>query len=87
VLLDEKGIKYTSISFSKFIISHQNQSTKCLVFIIGGAFGFSDELYQRADYKMSLSDMTFSHQIIRLIFAEQLYRAYTIIHNTGYHNE
>ena len=62
------------------------QSTKNLVFIVGGAFGFSEAVYQRANSKIKLSDMTFSHQIIRAIFAEQLYRAFTIIKGEKYHN-
>jgi 23S rRNA (pseudouridine1915-N3)-methyltransferase len=87
ILLDEKGQEYTSIQFSKQIEKYQNQSTKRLLFVIGGAFGFSDEMYERANAKMSLSKLTFSHQMIRLFFVEQLYRAYTIIRGEKYHNE
>lgn len=86
VLLDEKGKTYTSVKFAEWIESKMIQSTKNLVFVIGGAFGFSEAVYQRADSKLRLSDMTFSHQIIRAIFAEQLYRAFTIIKGESYHN-
>lgn len=87
VLLDENGKEMSSKDFAGFIQKQMNQSVKKLVFIIGGAYGFSDEVYKRANYKISLSQMTFSHQIIRLIFAEQLYRAYSIINNEPYHHE
>lgn len=86
VLLDEKGKTFTSVKFAEWIESKMIQSTKNMVFVIGGAFGFSDAVYQRADSKLRLSDMTFSHQIIRAIFAEQLYRAFTIIKGESYHN-
>ena len=86
VLLDEKGKNFTSKAFATWIENKMIQSTKNLVFVIGGAFGFSDEVYQRANSKLRLSDMTFSHQIIRAIFAEQLYRAFTIIKGEKYHN-
>jgi 23S rRNA (pseudouridine1915-N3)-methyltransferase len=87
VLLDEKGKTISSKQFSKFIEKHMVQSTQCLSFIIGGPYGFSKEVYAKASGKMSLSEMTFSHQIIRVIFAEQLYRAFTIIRNEPYHHE
>ncbi len=87
VLLDEKGNEYRSMEFSAFIQQKMNSSVKNLVFIVGGPFGFSEKLYSRANSKISLSKMTFSHQIIRLLFAEQLYRAFTIIRNEPYHNE
>jgi 23S rRNA (pseudouridine1915-N3)-methyltransferase len=87
VLLDEKGKDFTSIELSKKIEHFQNISTKRLVFIIGGAFGFSDEMYSRANEKYALSKLTFSHQMIRLFFIEQLYRAYTIIRGEKYHND
>ncbi|MDA3909917.1 MAG: 23S rRNA (pseudouridine(1915)-N(3))-methyltransferase RlmH [Bacteroidales bacterium] len=87
VLLDEKGKTMSSKQFSKFIEKHMVQSTQCLSFIIGGPYGFSKEVYAKASGKMSLSEMTFSHQIIRVIFAEQLYRAFTIIRNEPYHHE
>jgi 23S rRNA (pseudouridine1915-N3)-methyltransferase len=86
VLLDEKGKAFNSNTFAKWIENKMIQSTKNLVFIIGGAFGFSEAVYQRANAKIKLSDMTFSHQIIRTIFAEQLYRAFTIIKGEKYHN-
>lgn len=87
VLLDEKGNEYTSIEFSAFLQKRMNSGVKNLVFVVGGAFGFSEKMYERANSKLSLSKMTFSHQLIRLIFAEQLYRAFTILRNEKYHNE
>jgi 23S rRNA (pseudouridine1915-N3)-methyltransferase len=87
VLLDENGKHQTSIEFSKYIDNQQVNSTKRLIFQIGGAFGFSDAVYNRANLKLSLSKMTFSHQMIRLFFVEQLYRAFTIIRGEKYHNE
>lgn len=86
ILLDEKGKEYTSVDFAGVITHLTNQSTKNCCFIIGGAYGFSAEVYKRANAKISLSQMTFSHQIIRAIFMEQLYRAYTIINNEPYHH-
>ena len=87
ILLDEKGTSLNSVEFAQFIEKRENQSTKKIIFLIGGAFGFDDKVYERANYKISLSKMTFSHQLIRLIFMEQLYRAYTILHGFPYHNE
>ncbi|MCK5775540.1 MAG: 23S rRNA (pseudouridine(1915)-N(3))-methyltransferase RlmH [Bacteroidales bacterium] len=87
VLLDEKGKEYTSVLFSSFIKKKMIHGMKSLVFIIGGAYGFSDAVYQRANSKLALSQMTFSHQLIRLIFLEQLYRSFTIINNEPYHHE
>ncbi len=87
ILLDEKGKEYTSREFAKFINNKILTGVKNLVFVIGGAYGFSDDVYNRADGKLSLSKMTFSHQPIRLLFAEQLYRAFTIIKGEPYHNE
>ena len=86
VLLDDKGKEYTSVDFSKFINKHQVNSTKHLVFVIGGAYGFSQGVYKRANTKFSLSKMTFSHQMVRLIFVEQLYRSYTILKGEPYHH-
>ncbi len=86
VLLDEKGKQYTSVEFSKFIEKKMISGLKNLVFIIGGPYGFSDEVYNRANGKISLSKMTFSHQMVRLIFFEQLYRAMTIIQGEPYHH-
>ncbi len=87
ILLDENGKHLTSIDFSKFIENQQMNATKRIIFQIGGAYGFSDAVYARANQKMSLSKMTFSHQMIRLFFVEQLYRAFTILKGEKYHNE
>lgn len=87
ILLDEKGKEFSSREFSSFIQKQANAGRKRIVFIIGGAFGFSDELYQRANQKISLSKMTFSHQMVRLFFLEQIYRACTIIKGEPYHND
>jgi 23S rRNA (pseudouridine1915-N3)-methyltransferase len=87
VLLDEKGKLFTSREFAQFVEHKQNTGVKHLVFLIGGAYGFSDEIYKRANAKLSLSKMTFSHQPIRVLFAEQLYRAFTIIKGEPYHND
>ena len=87
ILLDEKGLEFTSRKFADFIQKQANTGSKRVVFIIGGAFGFSEEVYQRANYKLALSKMTFSHQMVRLFFLEQLYRACTILNNEPYHND
>lgn len=87
ILLDEKGKQMNSIDFSKMIQQQMLQGFKNVVFVIGGAYGFSQNVYQKASSKLSISQMTFSHQIIRLIFLEQLYRAFTIINNEPYHHE
>jgi 23S rRNA (pseudouridine1915-N3)-methyltransferase len=88
VLLDEKGKQYTSRGFSSFIEKRKMDSYKTkTVFIIGGAYGFSDEIRKRANAIISLSSMTYSHQMIRLFFLEQLYRAFTIINGHSYHND
>lgn len=86
VLLDDKGKMLSSEEFAKQIAQWMLQSKKQIVFIVGGAYGFSDEIYAIAHQKISLSKMTFSHQIIRIVFMEQLYRAFTIIHNEPYHH-
>ena len=86
ILLDEKGKEFTSVGFAKWIENQQMNSTKQLTFLIGGAYGFSEEVYQRATSKIALSKMTFTHQMIRLIFIEQLYRAFTIIKGEKYHH-
>ncbi len=86
ILLDEKGKAFSSKTFAKNVENQQNMGVKNLVFIIGGAFGFSEKIYLTFNNKVRLSDMTFSHQMIRLFFCEQLYRAYTIINNHPYHN-
>lgn len=87
VLLDEKGSQYSSKGFADFLQKRMNAGTKNLVFIIGGPYGFSAEVYARAQYKISLSAMTFSHQMVRLFVAEQLYRAFSILNNEPYHHE
>lgn len=87
ILLDEKGDKFTSLSFADFIEKKMIAGSKNLVFTIGGPYGFSDTVYNRANMKISLSDMTFSHQMVRLIFMEQLYRAMTIIKGEPYHHQ
>ena len=87
VLLDENGKQYSSEAFSEFIQKRLNSGLKQLVFIIGGPYGFSEDVYKRADSKLSLSKMTFSHQMIRLFFVEQLYRAFTILKNEPYHHK
>ena len=85
-LLDEKGDSYSSIQFSKLIGGKTITKSKDLIFVIGGAYGFSSDLYDRCNSKISFSKMTTSHQLIRLFVAEQLYRAFTIINNNPYHN-
>ena len=86
ILLDEKGKNYNSREFANFI-KIKTQENKRIIFVIGGAFGFSSELYSKSNGLISLSSMTFSHQIIRLFFTEQLYRAFTILNNHPYHND
>lgn len=86
VLLDEHGKEMTSVAFSQFLQQQMLRGTKRLVFLIGGAYGFSEEVYQRGNYKISLSQMTFPHILTRLIFAEQLYRAFTILKGEPYHH-
>jgi 23S rRNA (pseudouridine1915-N3)-methyltransferase len=87
ILLDEKGKRMHSVAFSKFIQSQMNAGGKNIVFVIGGAYGFADSIYALANEKISLSEMTFSHQLVRLIFTEQLYRAFSILNNEPYHHE
>jgi len=86
VLLDEGGKDPDSFEFARFLERQMLDSVKSLVFVIGGAYGFSDEVYARGNYKLSLSRMTFSHQVIRLFFLEQLYRAFTILRGEPYHH-
>ena len=86
ILLDEKGKEFSSVEFAKTLIHYRNIATKNLVFVIGGAYGFSEAVYQRADLKMALSKMTFPHQLVRVIFLEQLYRACTIVKGEKYHH-
>ena len=87
ILLDNNGKSYSSKSLSKFIHQKMLTSAKSIVFIVGGAYGFSEEIYSIANRQLSLSKMTFSHQMVRLIFKEQLYRAFTIIRGEKYHHE
>ena len=87
VLLDEKGKRFTSTAWAAHLEKTIAAGTKSLVFVIGGAYGFADKIRGIADETLSLSDMTFSHQIIRLFFEEQLYRAFTIMRGEPYHNE
>lgn len=87
ILLDENGKEYTSTSFSTFVQQQMNSGIKNLVFVVGGPYGFSEEVYKRATAKISLSKMTFSHQMVRLFFVEQLYRAMTILKNEPYHHQ
>ncbi len=86
ILLDEKGNTYTSETFAVWLQKQMNAGIRHLVFVVGGAFGFSPEVYQAANNKLALSSMTFSHQMVRLFFVEQLYRAFTILRNEQYHN-
>ena len=87
ILLDEHGKEYSSTEFARQIESWISGGGKNIVFIIGGAYGFSEAVYSRSNSKLSLSRMTFSHQMVRTIFAEQLYRAFTIIKGQPYHHE
>ena len=87
VLLDEHGKEYTSIQYSNYLQKRMLSGAKKVVFVIGGPYGFSQEVYDRANDKISFSKMTFNHEMIRLIFTEQLYRAYTIINHEPYHHE
>lgn len=86
-LLDERGKRYSSLQFAQLINKRSVSGLKRLVFIIGGPYGFSPEIYDRANSKISLSDMTFSHQMVRLFATEQIYRAFTILKNEPYHHE
>ncbi len=87
ILLDEKGQQMTSKELSLFINDKALHGSKNMVFIIGGAYGFSNDLYERSNYKLGLSKMTFSHQMVRMIFLEQLYRAMSILKGEPYHHE
>jgi len=86
VLLDENGKQFGSVGFSEYLQKQMNSGLKNLVFVIGGPYGFSEEIYKRAQGKISLSKMTFSHQMVRLFFIEQLYRGFTILKNEPYHH-
>ena len=87
VLLDERGREYTSMEFSGYLSAKMSSGLKKLVFVVGGPYGFSADVYSRADAKISLSKMTFSHEMIRLFFTEQVYRAMTILRHEPYHHE
>ena len=87
VLLDEHGEEFRSVEFAKKLEKRISSSGKNIIFVIGGAYGFSDAVYDRCDAKLSLSRLTFSHQMARTIFAEQLYRAFTIMKGEPYHHE
>jgi 23S rRNA (pseudouridine1915-N3)-methyltransferase len=87
VILDEKGSEFRTVEFAEWLIKVFMLPRKRIVFVTGGPWGFSDDVYKRADIKMSLSRMTFSHQMVRLLFLEQLYRALTIINGDPYHHE
>jgi 23S rRNA (pseudouridine1915-N3)-methyltransferase len=87
ILLDEHGIEYRSTEFAEMLEKYMLQGTKTLVFAVGGAYGFSPAVHAMARAKMSLSKMTFTHQMVRTVFAEQLYRAFTILRGEPYHNE
>ena len=86
ILLDEKGRQFSSIEFSEVLQKRMNSGIKSLYFVIGGPYGFSDSIYQRANQKISLSKMTFSHQMVRIFMIEQLYRGFTILKNEPYHH-
>ena len=87
VLLDENGKQFSSVEFSNYLQKKMNAGIKQLVFVIGGPYGFSETVYQKAQGKVSLSKMTFSHQMIRLFVVEQIYRGFTILKNEPYHHQ
>lgn len=87
ILLDERGKEYSSVELAKILQDKINYTGRDIVYIIGGAYGFSEAVYRRADSRLSLSRMTFSHQMVRAIFAEQIYRAFTIMKGEPYHHE
>ena len=87
ILLDEKGKQHSSRKFARFLQTKMNQGLKRLVFVVGGPYGFSEEVYRAAQGKISLSEMTFSHEMIRLFFTEQVYRAMTILRGEPYHHD
>ena len=86
-LLDEHGSEYTSLQWAQYVQRRMSSGVRRLVFVVGGPYGFSQEVYARANDKVSLSKMTFSHEMVRLIFTEQLYRAFTILNNEPYHHQ
>ncbi len=87
ILLDENGKTFSSVGFSEFLQKKMNAGVKTLVFVIGGPYGFSDKVYEKAIGKVSLSEMTFSHQMVRLFVIEQIYRGFTILKNEPYHHQ
>jgi len=87
ILLDENGSTFSSVAFSDYLQKKMNAGIKTLVFVIGGPYGFSEEVYKKAQGKISLSAMTFSHQMVRLFVIEQLYRGFTILKNEPYHHQ
>jgi 23S rRNA (pseudouridine1915-N3)-methyltransferase len=87
ILLDENGSTFSSVGFSDYLQKKMNSGVKTLVFVIGGPYGFSEEVYKKSQGKVSLSEMTFSHQMVRLFFIEQLYRGFTILRNEPYHHQ
>lgn len=87
VLLDEKGKEFSSMEFSKYLEKQMNASVRTLAFVVGGAFGFSPKVYEKIGERIAISRMTFSHQMIRLLVVEQIYRAFTILKGEPYHNE
>jgi len=86
IVFDEKGKQYTSVEFSQYLQKKMNSGIKKLVFVVGGPYGFSDAIYAKASGKISLSKMTFSHQMVRLFITEQIYRGFTILKNEPYHH-
>jgi 23S rRNA (pseudouridine1915-N3)-methyltransferase len=87
ILLDENGSSFSSVAFSDYLQKKMNAGIKTLVFVIGGPYGFSDLVYQKAQGKVALSEMTFSHQMVRLFVIEQIYRGFTILRNEPYHHQ
>jgi 23S rRNA (pseudouridine1915-N3)-methyltransferase len=87
ILLDENGKTFSSVGFSDYLQKKMNAGIKTLVFVIGGPYGFSETVYQKAQGKVSLSEMTFSHQMVRLFIIEQIYRGFTILRNEPYHHQ
>ena len=87
ILLDERGVEYTSRGFAEMIDSHMLRGTRDIVFVVGGPFGFSQDVYNRANQLFSLSRMTLTHEMVRLFFVEQVYRAFTIIRGESYHHD
>lgn len=87
ILLDENGVSYSSMTFSNYLQKKMNSGLRTLVFVIGGPYGFSDAVYNKAQGKVALSQMTFSHQMVRLFMVEQIYRGFTILKNEPYHHQ